>query len=78
MAELIAEAGVPDGVINVVPGYGQTAGAAIIAHMDVDKVAFTGYTTWANSSWRRPPAATSRGYAGAWRQEPEVVFEDAE
>jgi phenylacetaldehyde dehydrogenase len=44
LAELIAEAGVPDGVVNVVPGYGETAGAALAAHMDVDKVAFTGST----------------------------------
>jgi phenylacetaldehyde dehydrogenase len=44
LAELIAEAGVPDGVVNVVPGYGETAGAALAAHNDVDKVAFTGST----------------------------------
>jgi phenylacetaldehyde dehydrogenase len=44
LAELIAEAGVPDGVVNVVPGFGETAGAALAAHMDVDKVAFTGST----------------------------------
>src|ERR1700683_1072599 len=44
LAELIAEAGVPDGVVNVVSGFGETAGAALAAHMDVDKVAFTGST----------------------------------
>jgi phenylacetaldehyde dehydrogenase len=44
LAELIAEAGVPDGVVNVVAGFGETAGAALAAHMDVDKVAFTGST----------------------------------
>ncbi|EPS72259.1 hypothetical protein M569_02499, partial [Genlisea aurea] len=37
-------AGLPDGVINIVPGYGPTAGAALASHMDVDKVAFTGST----------------------------------
>jgi len=42
MAALAQEAGIPDGVINVVPGYGPTAGAAIVKHPDVDKVAFTG------------------------------------
>jgi phenylacetaldehyde dehydrogenase len=41
LAELIAEAGVPDGVVNVVTGFGETAGAALAAHNDVDKVAFT-------------------------------------
>src|ERR1039457_7187540 len=44
LAELMAEAGVPDGVVNVVPGFGETAGAALAAHNDVDKVAFTGST----------------------------------
>jgi gamma-glutamyl-gamma-aminobutyraldehyde dehydrogenase len=44
MAELAAEAGVPAGVFNVVPGYGETAGQALGRHMDVDMVAFTGST----------------------------------
>ncbi len=44
IAELAMEAGFPEGVINVVPGYGPTAGAAIASHPDVDKVAFTGST----------------------------------
>ncbi len=42
LARLIQEAGIPDGVVNIVPGFGPTAGAAIAAHPDVDKVAFTG------------------------------------
>lgn len=44
VAALIAEAGFPAGVVNVVPGFGPTAGAAIAGHKDVDKVAFTGST----------------------------------
>jgi acyl-CoA reductase-like NAD-dependent aldehyde dehydrogenase len=42
LAELAAEAGVPDGVLNVVPGYGEEAGQALGRHPDIDKVAFTG------------------------------------
>jgi aldehyde dehydrogenase (NAD+) len=42
VAALAQEAGFPDGVINVVPGFGPTAGAAVSGHMDIDKVAFTG------------------------------------
>lgn len=42
LAQLAAEAGVPDGVLNVVPGYGEEAGQALGRHPDVDKVAFTG------------------------------------
>jgi aldehyde dehydrogenase (NAD+) len=45
VAKLAQEVGFPDGVVNVVPGYGPTAGAALASHMDVDKVAFTGETT---------------------------------
>lgn len=44
LGELASEAGVPDGVLNVVPGFGPTAGAALGLHPDVDKIAFTGST----------------------------------
>ena len=44
IGQLIAEAGFPEGVVNLLPGFGPTAGAAIAGHMDVDKVAFTGST----------------------------------
>ena len=44
LGELCQEAGLPDGVVNVLAGYGETAGAALAAHQDVDKVAFTGST----------------------------------
>ena len=44
LGELILEAGFPEGVVNLLPGFGSTAGAAIARHMDVDKIAFTGST----------------------------------
>jgi phenylacetaldehyde dehydrogenase len=44
LGELVQEAGFPDGVVNIVAGFGETAGAALAAHPDVDKVAFTGST----------------------------------
>jgi aldehyde dehydrogenase (NAD+) len=44
LGELILEVGFPEGVVNLLPGFGPTAGAAIASHMDVDKVAFTGST----------------------------------
>ena len=44
LGELICEAGFPDGVVNIVTGYGETAGAALAAHPNVDKIAFTGST----------------------------------
>lgn len=44
VARLVKEAGFPPGVINIISGFGRVAGAAIAAHMDIDKVAFTGST----------------------------------
>jgi acyl-CoA reductase-like NAD-dependent aldehyde dehydrogenase len=44
LAELIQQADVPDGVVNVIPGFGETAGARLASHPDVDKIAFTGST----------------------------------
>lgn len=44
VGELIVEAGFPEGVVNILSGYGPTAGAAIANHMDIEKVAFTGST----------------------------------
>ena len=44
LGELILEAGLPEGVVNIVTGLGETAGAALAAHPDVDKIAFTGST----------------------------------
>jgi phenylacetaldehyde dehydrogenase len=44
LGQIIQEAGIPDGVVNIVTGFGATAGAALAAHPDVDKIAFTGST----------------------------------
>jgi len=44
VAQLAKQAGFPDGVIQVLSGFGETAGAALAMHMDVDKVSFTGST----------------------------------
>lgn len=44
VASLVPQAGFPPGVVNMIPGYGETAGAALSGHPDVDKLAFTGST----------------------------------
>jgi hypothetical protein len=65
LGELCLEAGVPPGVVNVVPGFGETAGAALASHPDVDKVAFTGsHLTGSRSFGHRPE--TSSGYRWNW------------
>ena len=49
LGKLIKQAGFPPGVVNILSGYGKTAGAAIAAHEGIDKVAFTGSTATAKS-----------------------------
>lgn len=44
LGQLVLEAGIPAGVLNIIPGYGETAGAPLVDHSDVDKIAFTGST----------------------------------
>jgi len=53
LAELVAEAGFPKGVVNILAGYGESAGAALAAHEQVDKVAFTGSTEVGKEIQRR-------------------------
>ena len=44
LGELLVESGMPEGVINIIPGYGYDAGQALVDHSDIDKLAFTGST----------------------------------
>ncbi len=79
IAALAQEAGFPDGVINVVPGYGPTAGAAISEHMDVDKVAFTGeYTTGQIVMQAAARSNLKRVSLELGGKSPNVVFADAD
>ncbi len=78
LAELIAEAGVPDGVVNVVPGFGETAGAALAAHNDVDKVAFTGSTEVGKLIVQAAGASNLKKLTlELGGKSPNIVFEDA-
>jgi aldehyde dehydrogenase (NAD+) len=79
VAKLAQEAGFPDGVINVVPGYGPTAGAALSGHMDVDKVAFTGeYTTGQIIMKAAADSNLKRVSLELGGKSPNVVFADAD
>jgi aldehyde dehydrogenase (NAD+) len=78
LAELCLEAGVPPGVVNVVPGYGETAGAALAAHMDVDKVAFTGSHLTGQSIIRASAGNLKRVSLELGRKSPDIVFADAD
>jgi aldehyde dehydrogenase (NAD+) len=79
VAALAQDAGFPDGVINVVPGYGPTAGAALSSHMDVDKVAFTGeYTTGQLVMEAAAKSNLKRVSLELGGKSPNVVFADAD
>jgi phenylacetaldehyde dehydrogenase len=78
LAELIAEAGIPDGVVNVVTGFGETAGAALAAHNDVDKVAFTGSTEVGKLIARAATGNLKKVSLELGGKSPNVVFDDAD
>ncbi len=78
LAELIAEAGVPDGVVNVVPGFGETAGAALAAHDGVDKVAFTGSTEVGKLIVQAAAGNLKKLTLELGGKSPNIVFDDAE
>ena len=78
MARLAQKAGIPDGVINVVPGYGPTAGASIVKHPGVDKVAFTGEHTTAQTIMRDASQTLKRLTFELGGKSPNIVFADAD
>src|SRR6202043_2496188 len=78
LGELIQEAGFPDGVVNIVPGYGETAGAALAAHPDVDKVAFTGSTEVGKLIIQAAAGNLKKVSLELGGKSPNVVFKDAD
>ncbi len=78
LAELIAEAGFPEGVVNVVPGYGETAGAALAAHPDVDKIAFTGSTEVGKLIVHAAAGNLKKVSLELGGKSPNIVFADAD
>ena len=78
MAELALEAGFPPGVINVVPGYGPTAGAALVKHPGVDKIAFTGEHRTAQVIMADAAQTLKRLTFELGGKSPNIVFADAD
>ncbi|MAT87761.1 MAG: aldehyde dehydrogenase [Aestuariivita sp.] len=78
LAELMREAGVPDGVINIVPGYGETAGKSIGVHNDIDTVSFTGSTEVGRMFMRYSGDSNLKGVGlEMGGKSPFIVLEDA-
>src|ERR1700755_2586209 len=78
LAELCMEAGIPPGVVNVVPGYGETAGAALSSHPGVDKIAFTGSHLTGQAVVRASAGNLKRVSLELGGKSPDIVFADAD
>ena len=78
LGELILEAGFPPGVVNIVTGFGETAGAAISEHPDIDKVAFTGSTAVGKMITRAAAVNLKRVSLELGGKSPNVIFADAD
>lgn len=77
-AELLLEAGVPDGVVNIVTGLGSTAGAALAAHPDVDRIAFTGSAETGRKIVQASASNMKRLQLELGGKSPDIVFADAD
>lgn len=78
LGELAVEAGFPPGVINIVTGFGQTAGAALVEHQDVDKISFTGSTAVGKEIVKAAAGNLKRVTLELGGKSPCIVFDDAD
>ncbi|MDP7530647.1 MAG: aldehyde dehydrogenase family protein [Candidatus Scalindua sp.] len=78
LGEICQEAGLPDGILNIVPGYGPTAGAALAEHMDVDKIAFTGEYTTGRIIMQAASKNLKRVSLELGGKSPNIVFADSD
>ena len=78
LEKILLEAGVPEGVVNVVVGYGHTTGAALAAHPDVDKVAFTGSTAVGKKIVQAASGNLKRVMLELGGKSPVLIYDDAD
>ena len=78
LGELALEAGVPPGVLNILTGYGHTAGSALASHMDVDKIAFTGSTGTGRRIVQASTGNLKRVSLELGGKSPVIIFPDAD
>ncbi len=77
LGEILLEAGIPEGVVNIVTGFGETAGAALAAHEDVDKVAFTGSTEIGKLIVHAAAGNLKKVSLELGGKSPNIIFKDA-
>src|SRR6516162_10288739 len=78
LGELLLQAGLPEGVVNIVTGFGETAGAALAAHDDVDKIAFTGSTEVGKLIVAAAAGNLKKVSLELGGKSPNIVFDDAD
>ncbi len=78
LGRLCMEAGFPEGTINIVPGFGETAGRALVAHPDVDKISFTGSTAVGKEIMRCAADTLKKVSLELGGKSPNIVFADAD
>ena len=78
LAEIIHKAQVPDGVFNIVHGFGETAGAALVAHTDVKAISFTGETTTGSTIIKNAADTLKKTSMELGGKSPLIVFDDAD
>ncbi|WP_286228649.1 aldehyde dehydrogenase family protein [Neobacillus mesonae] len=78
LGKLIQEVGFPEGVINIVPGFGETAGASLIKHPDVNKIAFTGSTEVGKLIMREASNTMKRVSLELGGKSPNIILPDAD
>jgi aldehyde dehydrogenase (NAD(P)+) len=76
--KLVAEAGFPPGVVNIIPGLGSVAGKVLAEHMDVDKIAFTGSTETGRTIMRAAASNLKNITLECGGKNPSLVFDDAD
>src|SRR5699024_3482366 len=77
-AKLVKEAGFPDGVVNIIPGFGKPAGDVLVKHPDVNKIAFTGSTATGTSIMKEAANTMKRVTLELGGKSPNIVLPDAD
>ncbi|MEH6947475.1 aldehyde dehydrogenase family protein [Peribacillus asahii] len=78
LGQLALEAGIPAGVLNIVPGFGETAGAPLVDHPDVDKIAFTGSTSVGKMIMRQAAGTVKKISLELGGKSPNIILPDAD
>jgi aldehyde dehydrogenase (NAD+) len=78
LGQLALEAGIPAGVINIIPGFGETAGAPLVNHPDVDKIAFTGSTPVGKMIMRQAAGTVKKISLELGGKSPNIILPDAD